>query len=152
MAWTDRLNVKIFADGAELDSIKSLAANPAIRGFTTNPSLMRKAGVTDYEDYARRIIAAVPDRPISFEVFADDFDDMIAQGRAIAAWGAFGGGVEGAGMALGRLLLGTAAKWVVVAAGLYLAIAAWHLPALPVLAGTAMAALAFLAGVRLFNK
>ena len=73
-------------------------------------------------------------------------------GSAIAAWGAFGGGVEGAGMALGRLLLGTAAKWVVVAVGLYLAIAAWHLPALPVLAGTAMAALAFLAGVKLFNK
>lgn len=73
-------------------------------------------------------------------------------GGAIAAWGAFGGGVQGAGMALGRLLLGTAAKWVVVAAGLYLAIAAWHLPALPVLAGTAMAALAFLAGARLFNK
>ena len=73
-------------------------------------------------------------------------------GSAIAAWGAFGGGVEGAGMALGRLLLGTAAKWVVVAVGLYLAIAIWHLPALPVLAGTAMAALAFLAGVKLFNK
>jgi transaldolase len=88
MAWIDRLAVKIFADGAELDSIKSLAADPAIKGFTTNPSLMRKAGVTDYEDYARRIIAAVPDRPLSFEVFADDFDNMIAQGRAIATWGA----------------------------------------------------------------
>jgi transaldolase len=87
MAWTDRLNVKIFADGAELESIKALAANPAVKGFTTNPSLMRKAGVTDYEDYARRIIAAVPDRPISFEVFADDFDEMIAQGRVIATWG-----------------------------------------------------------------
>jgi transaldolase len=87
MSWTDRLNVKIFADGAELDSIKKLAANPAIKGFTTNPSLMRKAGVDDYEDYARRIIAAVPDRPISFEVFADDFDEMIAQGRVIASWG-----------------------------------------------------------------
>ena len=73
-------------------------------------------------------------------------------GSTIAAWGAFGGGVEGAGMALGRLLLGTAAKWVVVVAGLYLAIAAWHLPALPVLAGTAMAALAFLVGVKLFNR
>ena len=73
-------------------------------------------------------------------------------GSAIAAWGAFGGGVEGAGMALGRLLLGTAAKWVVVVAGLYLAIAAWHLPALPVLAGTAMAALAFLVGVKLFDR
>lgn len=73
-------------------------------------------------------------------------------GSAIAAWGGFGGGVQGAGMALGRLLLGTAAKWVVVAVGLYLAIAAWHLPALPVLAGTAVAALAFLFGVKLFNR
>jgi len=87
MAWTDRLNVKIFADGAALDSIKVLAADPAVKGFTTNPSLMRKAGVQDYEDYAKRIIAAVPDRPISFEVFADDFDEMIAQGRVIASWG-----------------------------------------------------------------
>jgi transaldolase len=87
MSWTDRLTVKIFADGAELESIKTLAANPAVKGFTTNPSLMRKAGVTDYEDYARRIVAAAPDRPISFEVFADDFDDMIAQGRVIATWG-----------------------------------------------------------------
>jgi len=87
MSWTDRLNVKLFADGAELESIRTLAQNPAIKGFTTNPSLMRKAGVTDYEDYARRIVAAVPDRPISFEVFADDFDEMIAQGRVIATWG-----------------------------------------------------------------
>ena len=88
MPWTDRLNVKIFADGAELAGIKALAADPAIKGFTTNPSLMRKAGVEDYEDYARQIIAAVPDRPLSFEVFADDFDGMIAQGRVIATWGA----------------------------------------------------------------
>lgn len=87
MSWTDRLTVKIFADGAELESIKALAASPVVKGFTTNPSLMRKAGVEDYEDYARHIIAAVPDRPISFEVFADDFDEMIAQGRAIATWG-----------------------------------------------------------------
>lgn len=87
MSWIDRLNVKIFADGAELESIKALAANPAIKGFTTNPSLMRKAGADDYEAYARRIIAAVPDRPLSFEVFADEFDEMIAQGRAISTWG-----------------------------------------------------------------
>ena len=73
-------------------------------------------------------------------------------GGLVAAWGAFAGGAEGAGMALGRLLLGTAAKWVVVVAGLYLAIAVWHLPALPVLAGTAIAALAFLVGVKLFNR
>jgi transaldolase len=87
MSWFDRLNVKIFADGAELDGIKKLAADPAVKGFTTNPSLMRKAGAEDYEAYARAIIAAVPDRPLSFEVFADDFDEMIAQGRTIAAWG-----------------------------------------------------------------
>jgi transaldolase len=87
MPWTDRLNVKIFADGADLEGITALAAYPYVKGFTTNPSLMRKAGVTDYEDYARKIIAAVPDRPLSFEVFADDFDGMIAQGRTIATWG-----------------------------------------------------------------
>jgi transaldolase len=87
MSWTDRLNVKIFADGAELDGIKTLAEKPFIKGFTTNPSLMRKAGVDDYEAYARKIIAAVPDRPLSFEVFADEFDEMIAQGQVIATWG-----------------------------------------------------------------
>jgi F0F1-type ATP synthase assembly protein I len=73
-------------------------------------------------------------------------------GSALAAWGAFPGGVAGAGMALGRLLLGMAAKWVVVVVGLFLAIAVWHLPALPVLAGTAVASLALLFGVRLFNR
>jgi transaldolase len=87
MSWTDRLNVKIFADGAELDGIKTLAEKPFIRGFTTNPSLMRKAGVDDYEAYARRIIAAVPDRQLSFEVFAEEFEEMIAQGQVIATWG-----------------------------------------------------------------
>jgi transaldolase len=83
----DDLKVKIFADGADFDGILKLAKNPAIEGFTTNPSLMRKAGVEDYEGFARKLVAAVPDRPISFEVFADDFDEMIAQGRAIASWG-----------------------------------------------------------------
>ena len=67
-------------------------------------------------------------------------------GSLLAAWGAFAGGVAGAGMALGRLLLGMAAKWIVVIVGLYLAIAVLHLPALPVLAGAALAALAFLIG------
>lgn len=87
MPGLDNLKVKIFADGAELAGILALAQKPYIRGFTTNPSLMRKAGVTDYEAYARKLLAAVPDRPISFEVFADTFDEMIAQGRAIASWG-----------------------------------------------------------------
>lgn len=80
-------HVKIFADGADLDGILALYKNPLIKGFTTNPTLMRKAGITDYEDFARRLVKAIPDRPISFEVFADDFDEMIAQGRVIAAWG-----------------------------------------------------------------
>jgi transaldolase len=80
-------NVKIFADGADLDAILALYKNPLIKGFTTNPTLMRKAGIEDYEGFARRLLEAVPDRPISFEVFADDFDEMIAQGRVIASWG-----------------------------------------------------------------
>ena len=71
-------------------------------------------------------------------------------GSLLAAWGAFGGGVAGAGMALGRLLLGTAAKWIVVIVGLYLAIAVWQLPALPVLAGAALAAAAFLIAAKLW--
>ena len=69
-------------------------------------------------------------------------------GSLVAAWGAFGGGVAGAGAALGRLLLGTAAKWLVVAMGLYLAMAVWRLPAVPALAGAAMAAAAFMLAVQ----
>ena len=80
--------VKIFADGADLDGILALYSNPLIKGFTTNPTLMRKSGIADYEAFAHQLVAAIPDRPISFEVFADDFDEMIAQGRVIASWGA----------------------------------------------------------------
>ena len=80
-------NIKIFADGADIDGILTLYKNPLIKGFTTNPTLMRKAGIEDYEDFARRLVKAIPDRPISFEVFADDFDEMISQGRVIASWG-----------------------------------------------------------------
>ncbi len=87
MSRLDDLKIKIFADGANLDKIRVLAKNPMVKGFTTNPTLMKKDGVTDYEDFAREIIAAVPDFPVSLEVFADDFDEMIAQGRAIASWG-----------------------------------------------------------------
>ena len=79
--------VKIFADGADMDGILALYKNPLIKGFTTNPTLMRKAGIEDYEAFARQLVKAIPDRPISFEVFADDFDEMIAQGRVIASWG-----------------------------------------------------------------
>lgn len=83
----NRLRVKLFADGADLNAIRSLAANPLIRGFTTNPTLMRKAGVTDYEAFARDALAAIADRPVSFEVFADEFVEMERQARKIAAWG-----------------------------------------------------------------
>jgi transaldolase len=64
-----------------------LSGNPLVKGFTTNPSLARKAGVTDYEAFGRKLLAAVPNRPVSLEVFADDFDEMARQARAIATWG-----------------------------------------------------------------
>lgn len=83
----DDLKIKIFADGADLDGMKIMAAKPYIKGLTTNPTLMRKAGVTDYASFAREAIAAIPDKPISFEVFADDAASMIAQARVIGSWG-----------------------------------------------------------------
>ena len=81
------LKVKLFADGADLAGMKEMYANPMIKGFTTNPTLMRKAGVQDYEAFAREVLAAIPDRPISFEVFADEFDVMERQAIEIASWG-----------------------------------------------------------------
>ncbi len=82
-----RLNIKLFADGADLQDIGALAANPMIQGFTTNPTLMRAAGVADYAEFAHRMLGLVGDRPVSFEVFADDFDEMERQAREIASWG-----------------------------------------------------------------
>ena len=81
------LKVKIFADGADLDGLLALAASPWISGFTTNPTLMRKAGLTDYPGFAREVLRHIADRPISFEVFADDLSGMRAQAREIASWG-----------------------------------------------------------------
>ena len=81
------LEVKLFADGADRAGILRLYANPLIRGFTTNPTLMRQAGVTDYEAFAKDIVAAVPDRPISLEVFADEFAEMERQALKISRWG-----------------------------------------------------------------
>src|SRR5215472_3800427 len=81
------LKVAIFADGAEKAGMLEMYAKPYIKGFTTNPTLMRKAGVSDYERFAREILQEIPDRPISFEVFADDFADMARQARKIATWG-----------------------------------------------------------------
>jgi transaldolase len=79
--------VKIFADGADRASILDLADNPWIRGFTTNPTLMRKAGITDYEAFGRSLVRAIPERPFSFEVLSDEFDEMEQQALQIATWG-----------------------------------------------------------------
>ena len=87
MSDTSTLKIKIFADGADIAGIRKLYTHPLVKGFTTNPTLMRKAGISDYEAFSREVLAAVPDRPVSLEVFADDFDEMIAQGRTIASWG-----------------------------------------------------------------
>jgi len=81
------LRTKIYADGADLHGMLAMYQQPHIRGFTTNPTLMRKAGITDYAAFARQVLAAVPDRPISFEVFSDEFADMERQACEIATWG-----------------------------------------------------------------
>lgn len=87
MTALESLKIKIFADGADLAGMKAMAAKPWIKGFTTNPTLMRKAGISDYKAFALEVLAALPGRPVSFEVFADEFDEMEAQARAIATWG-----------------------------------------------------------------
>jgi transaldolase len=79
--------VKIFADGADLDGILALAQDERIAGFTTNPTLMWKAGLTDYQDFAQRLLERITTHPISFEVFADDADEMRRQAQLIASWG-----------------------------------------------------------------
>jgi transaldolase len=81
------LNVKLFTDGADKAQIVEMAKQAWIAGFTTNPSLLKKAGVSDYEHFARDLVAAVPDRHISFEVFSDDIPEMVAQAGVIASWG-----------------------------------------------------------------
>jgi len=81
------LTVKIFADGAEKGGMLEMYAKPYIKGFTTNPTLMHKAGLTDYRAFAHDVVAAIPDRPISFEVFSDEFEEMERQAREIATWG-----------------------------------------------------------------
>ena len=84
---TSLSNIKIFADGASLPAMLELGTNPRIAGFTTNPTLMRKAGVADYRAFARDVLGAIRDKPISFEVFADEFAEMERQARDIATWG-----------------------------------------------------------------
>lgn len=81
------LKVKIFADGADVGGMVEMYKKPFIKGFTTNPTLMRKAGISEYRGFAREVLAAIPDRPISFEVFSDDFAEMERQAKEIASWG-----------------------------------------------------------------
>jgi transaldolase len=81
------LKIKIFADGAELPMIKELCKNPLIKGFTTNPTLMHKAGIRDYRTFAFEVLKLVSKRPISFEVFSDDFSEMEEQALEISSWG-----------------------------------------------------------------
>src|SRR5512146_2790910 len=87
MGLIEQLRVKIFGDGADLETMIALARKPFIKGFTTNPTLMRMAGVADYREFARRVLDAIPDRPISFEVLSDDFAEMEQQAHDIAGWG-----------------------------------------------------------------
>ena len=87
MSAAPEIKVKLFADGADLAGIREMASNPAIKGFTTNPTLMRKAGIADYKGFALQALQVVGGRPISFEVFADDFGEMESQAHEIASWG-----------------------------------------------------------------
>lgn len=81
------LTIKLYMDGAEIEAMKRLHAEGSVQGFTTNPTLMRKAGISDYEKFAREAIAAIPDLPLSFEVFSDEIADMEREVRKIASWG-----------------------------------------------------------------
>jgi transaldolase len=81
------LKVKLFADGADKAGMLEMNQNPLIKGFTTNPTLMRKAGVTDYAAFAKDILSSIPDKPLSFEVFSDEFPEMERQAKLIGSWG-----------------------------------------------------------------
>ncbi|HEX4045688.1 MAG TPA: transaldolase [Gammaproteobacteria bacterium] len=87
MSIVTQLKTKLFADGADKKGMLDMYQHPYIKGFTTNPTLMRKAGITDYQAFALDILQAIPDRSISFEVFVDDLDEMVEQANLIAAWG-----------------------------------------------------------------
>src|SRR5579859_4743759 len=81
------LKIKLFADGADLQGMLKIGELPYIKGFTTNPTLMRKAGISDYAGFAAQVLEKITDRPVSFEVFSDEFDEMERQGRLINSWG-----------------------------------------------------------------
>lgn len=81
------LKIKLFADGADLEGMRAMHAKPYVKGFTTNPTLMRRAGISDYKGFALEVLRHINDRPVSFEVFADDFETMERQALEIASWG-----------------------------------------------------------------
>jgi transaldolase len=81
------LNIHVYADGAEIAGILEMSKNPLIKGFTTNPTLMRKAGIADYERFARELLQHITEHPVSLEVFADDFAEMRRQAMIISSWG-----------------------------------------------------------------
>lgn len=83
----NELKIKIFADGADLETMVAMSKKPLIKGLTTNPTLMRKAGIIDYKDFAKEVLARIQDKPISFEVFSDDLKEIIEQAMEIASWG-----------------------------------------------------------------
>ncbi len=83
----ESLRVKLFADGADLDGMIEMASKPFISGLTTNPTLMKKAGIVDYMKFAKDVLREIPVKPISFEVFSDDFEEMKTQGQKINSWG-----------------------------------------------------------------
>ena len=83
----DNLNIEIYADGADLNSFMELNSKNFVKGFTTNPSLMKKSGIQDYSSFAKDLLSKIKDKPISFEVFADDFTSMRSQAKKINSWG-----------------------------------------------------------------
>src|SRR6187401_356700 len=87
MKKVEDLRVKIFAYGADRAGMLEMYKKPFVKGLTTNPTLMRKAGLTDYRAFAKDILKEIPDRPISFEVFSDEFAEMERQAMEIASWG-----------------------------------------------------------------
>jgi len=87
LTFSPNLKIKLFADGADLTTMQEIAKKPYIKGLTTNPTLMRKAGIGDYKKFAKDVLAVIQDKPISFEVFSDNFDEMVSQGMEIASWG-----------------------------------------------------------------
>jgi transaldolase len=87
MKSVSELKVKIFADGADRTGMLEMYGKPFIKGFTTNPTLMRRAGINNYLEFAKDILRAIPDRPISFEVFSDEFSEMESEAKTISSWG-----------------------------------------------------------------